>query len=217
MSRTVMIVDDQPLFAQGLAMILETQGDLEVIGTPSDGREALAQIEEKRPDAVFLDLRMGTVSGLDVLAALRRANDATPVIVLTTLRQEHAVYESLRLGAAAFLTKDAEPQMLLTTLDKVLDGDTAVGAPELRRLMADHGSAPAGSVSVLPELTQRERTVFLLCARGLDNQAIAENECVGIATVKSQVSAILRKLGLTSRVQIPIYAYEHHIVEPRAS
>jgi DNA-binding NarL/FixJ family response regulator len=107
--------------------------------------------------------------------------------------------------------------MLLTTLDKVLDGDTAVGAPELRRLMADHGSAPAGSVSVLPELTQRERTVFLLCARGLDNHAIAENECVGIATVKSQVSAILRKLGLTSRVQIPIYAYEHHIVEPRAS
>jgi DNA-binding NarL/FixJ family response regulator len=83
--------------------------------------------------------------------------------------------------------------------------------------MADHGSVPAGSVSVLPELTQRERTVFLLCARGLDNQAIAENECVGIATVKSQVSAILRKLGLTSRVQIPIYAYEHHIVEPRAS
>ncbi|MGO3140584.1 MAG: response regulator [Galactobacter sp.] len=216
MSPSVMIVDDQPLFSQGVAMILEIQEGFRVVGTPTSGVDGLQAIAENRPDVVLLDLRMAGMAGLDVLAQLRRDGDQTPVVVLTTLRQEHAVYESLRLGAAAFLTKDVQPDLLVTTLQRVVEGDRAVGAPELRKLMSKHGSGRAAPVTVLPELTERERTVFLLCARGLDNREIAEHECVSVRTVKTQVSAILRKLGLTSRVQIAIYAYEHRIVEPRA-
>ncbi|RKW70458.1 response regulator [Galactobacter caseinivorans] len=210
----ILVVDDQPLFAQGLTLVLNAQAHVEVVGQASNGTEALELIAELRPDAVLLDLRMPGMSGLQVLARLREGGDLTPVVVLTTLRHERAVYEALHRGAAAFLTKDAPPALLLETLGRVLDGDTAVGAPELRRVLEKHGADLPLPAPLLPELTERERAVFLLCARGLSNQEIAESEYVTLATVKSQVSAILRKLGLASRVQLAVYAYENHITRP---
>lgn len=210
----LLVVDDQPLFAQGIRLVLDSQEHLEVLDVAANGPEALATIEEARPDLVLLDLRMPGMSGLEVLQRLRERGDHTPVVVLTTLRHERAVYEALRRGAAAFLTKDVRPDLLLRTVERVLDGDTAVGAPELRDVLSRHGQELPPPEVPVPELTERERAVFLLCARGLSNQEVAEHEHVSLATVKTQVSAILRKLNLSSRVQMAVYAYENHITRP---
>jgi DNA-binding NarL/FixJ family response regulator len=208
----VLVVDDQPLFSQGLSMVLEARPEFSVVGPAATGQEALDLVASERPDAILLDLRMPGMSGLEVLARLRAGGDHTPVVVLTTLRHGQAVYEAMHRGAAAFLTKDAPPALLVSALERVLDGDLAVGAPELREVLERHGADLPLPEHILPELTERERAVFLLCARGLSNAEIAEGECVSLATVKTQVSSILRKLGLSSRVQLAVYAYENHIV-----
>ncbi|GGC83269.1 DNA-binding response regulator [Tersicoccus solisilvae] len=214
--RRVLVVDDQPLFASGIALVIDAAEGLEVVAEVGSGQDALDVIVTGVADVVLLDLRMPGMSGLAVLRRLRDAGDSTPVVVLTTLRHERAVYEALRSGAAAFLTKDAAPVLLLETIRRVLDGDRAVGAPELRDVLVRHGDAspPARSEALLPELTERERVVYVLCARGLTNAEIAAGEHVSVATVKSQVAAVLRKLGLASRVQLAIHAYENGVVRP---
>lgn len=210
----VLVVDDQPLFSRGIGLVLKAQPDLEVVGPAAGGHEALALLSTGGADLVLLDLRMPGMSGLEVIERLRERGDDTPVVVLTTLRHERAVYEALHRGAAAFLTKDADPELLLTTVRRVLDGDVAVGAPELATLLRRHGEDVPHLGRMLPELSEREHAVFLLCAQGLSNREIAARECVSVATVKTQVSAILRKLQLSSRVQLAVYAYENHVLRP---
>lgn len=213
----VLVVDDQPLIADGLARILNANAGTRAVGVITEGGPVVDEVGRLHPDLVLLDLRMPRPHGLDVLALLAREHPEVPVIVLTTIRREQAVYEALRLGASAYLTKDAPPALLIDTIRRVHAGDRAVGAPELEQLLARHGAVAQGALEpVLPELTPREREVFLLCARGLTNQQIAETAYVSEATVKSHVAAILRKLGLASRVQLAIYAYEHGILRPGA-
>lgn len=212
----VLIVDDQALFAQGLGLVLNAQEHLSVLPHAVSGHEALVRIPAERPDVVLLDLRMPGLGGIEVLRQLRVMADPTPVIVLTTLRLERALYEALQAGAVAFVTKDVEPQLLIETIDRVLAGDTAVGAPELHELLGRHGGGAPSPAQSLPELTDSERAVFLLCARGLTNAQIAQAQFVTIATVKSHIAAILRKLRLENRVQVTIYAYENGLTRPLA-
>lgn len=214
MTSRILVADDQELFAQGISMILTAQPDLEVLSPAHSGEEALRRIAEDRPDVVLLDLRMPGLNGLEVLERHRAEGLPGSVIVLTTLRVERAVYTALRLGAAAYLTKDAPPAQLLDTIRRVLDGDATIGAPELDAILEGYGDAALVPASAVAELSERERTVMLWCARGLDNAEIAQREQVSVATVKSQLSAVLRKLGLQSRVQIAIYAYERGIIRP---
>lgn len=213
----VAVVDDQRLFSSGMAMLIEAQPDLVCVGTALNGQQAIALVEQEHPDVILMDLRMPVINGLEAtrLILAQSAPDGPPrIIALTTIRKDEAVYSALAAGASAFLTKDADPEIVLATIRAAHAGTpfpTEGSAVELVREFAapDTRPAPAG---VLDELTGREREIFQLVAQGLSNAEIADGEFVSEATVKSHVRSVLAKLGLRSRIQVVIFAYEHALV-----
>lgn len=205
MTLRVLIVDDQQLFAAGLAMLIDAQPDMHVVALAIDGIDGIERSTALQPDVVLLDLRMPRLDGL---AALPRIVDAAPraaVIVLTTIRSEPAVAASLRAGADGFLTKDATPERVLDMIRRAASGEQTLGAAEVSRVIEPERATPKPAPAVL---TPREQVVYLLCAKGLTNAEIAAAEHVSENTVKTQVRAILQKLELRSRVQIAIHAFE---------
>lgn len=210
----VAVVDDQRLFSSGMAMLIEAQPDLLSVGTALNGQQAIALVEQESPDVILMDLRMPVINGLE---ATRLILDQAPpegpprIIALTTIRRDEAVYSALAAGACAFLTKDAEPEIVLATIRAAHAGTpfpTEGSAVDLVREFAAPAADPAPD-DPLAELTGREREIFGLVARGLSNAEIARGQFVTEATVKSHVRALLQKLGLRSRIQVVIYAYEN--------
>lgn len=212
----VMVVDDQPLFASGLAMLIDAQPDMECAGTAGDGAEAVELAAELRPDVVLMDLRMPGVNGIEatsLILAAGKADEPPRVIALTTLRQDAVVVQALAAGASAFLTKDATPAQVLGTVRAVHEGTVVPELAATLALVADLGGPVADTrASALEALSPREREVFLLVARGLTNAEIAESEFVSMATVKTHIAAILRKLGLRSRVQVVVHAHRNGLL-----
>lgn len=217
----VAVVDDQRLFSSGMAMLLEAQPDLVCVGTALDGQAALELVEREAPDVVLMDLRMPVMSGLDATRRILRQAplDGSPrVIALTTIRKDEAVYAALAAGAYAFLTKDAEPDVVLGTIRAAAAGAPAPTEEEAIRLvqeLAAAGVVPQRGDDALAGLTARERETFLLVARGLSNAEIARDQYVTEATVKSHVRAVLSKLGLRGRIQVVVFAYEHGLAGER--
>ncbi|WP_258071752.1 response regulator [Clavibacter michiganensis] len=207
----VAVVDDQPLFAQGLRMQIDATDDLVCVGIAGDGRDGIDLVRREAPDVVLMDLRMPVLDGLAATAAVRDCGAEAPrVIVLTTLRDDQAVRAAARAGAAAFLTKDARPEVLLATVRAAAAGEVTGDTEDLLR---DFGAAPPQpDVDVLAVLTPRERETFLLVARGLTNVQIAEASFVAASTVKTHVQAVLAKLGLRSRLQVVVFAHERGLV-----
>lgn len=213
----VLVVDDQPLFASGIAMLIDAQADMECIGTAVDGRAAVDSARALKPDIVLMDLRMPQMNGVDAtreVLASGRADEPPKIIVLTTLRRDDVVTQALAAGASAFLTKDATPDQVLGTIRLVHAGSAIPDLAETLALVASTaGTAPQPRPQeTLDALSPREREVFLLVARGLSNAEIAEAAWVTEATVKTHVAAILRKLELRSRVQMVIFAHRNQIV-----
>jgi DNA-binding NarL/FixJ family response regulator len=214
---TVAVVDDQPLFASGLRMLIEAQPDLRCVGTAVDGREALALVERERPDVVLMDLRMPVMNGLEATARILEgvsADDLPRVVALTTIQRDEAVFGALKAGAYAFLTKDATPDEVLTTIRAAWAGDpvpTAAAALDVVHEFAVP-TTPAPRVDPLESLSPREREMFTLVARGLSNIEIAGEAYLSEATVKSHVRSVLQKLGMRNRVQIVVFAYENGLV-----
>jgi DNA-binding NarL/FixJ family response regulator len=213
----VAVVDDQRLFASGMRMLVDAQPDMLCVGVALDGDAAVALVDETEPDVLLLDLRMPGTNGFETMERVfrDRALDAPPrVVVLTTLRRDDAVLAALRAGAAAFLTKDATPDVVLGTIRAVHAGAPAPTAEEAVALLAELGT-PAFETQrdeTLDVLSAREREVFLLVARGLTNQEITEALFISDATVKSHVRAVFAKLGLRGRVQAVVLAYERGLV-----
>jgi DNA-binding NarL/FixJ family response regulator len=207
----VAVVDDQPLFAQGLRMQIDATDDLVCVGIAGTGRDGIDLVRREAPDVVLMDLRMPVLDGLAATAAVRGAGAESPrVIVLTTLRDDQAVHAAARAGAAAFLTKDARPEVLLATVRAAAAGDVTGDTDDLLR---DFGApAQQPDVDVLHVLTPRERETFLLVARGLTNIQIAEASFVSASTVKTHVQAVLAKLGLRSRLQVVVFAHERGLL-----
>ena len=219
----IALVDDQDLFVYGMRMLVESQSDLELIGTAADGEGAVELVVAERPDVVLMDIRM---PGLNGIAATRRILEAAPyadetgprprIVMLTTFRQDEAVLQAMHNGASAYVTKDATPEMLLDTIRAVHAGD----APAMPVGRIARGAAPTTEPSELPPrpdlaiaaLSPREREIFLLAAKGLRNSEIAAAAFVSEATVKTHVRNVLAKLELTSRAQIVVFAYEHRLV-----
>ncbi|WP_426516875.1 response regulator [Diaminobutyricibacter sp. McL0618] len=217
----VAIVDDQPLFAAGMQMLIEAQTDLESVGTATNGHEALALVDRVQPDIVLMDLRMPVLNGIEAtrLILAGRGSAETPrVIVLTTIQKDEAVYSALRAGASAFLTKDATPADVLTTIRATHSGQPTVTDGAAVGLVREFGSLKAArSPDVLHErLSPREHEVMLAVANGLTNSEIAAAAHLSEATVKSHVRAVLSKLDLRSRVHIVIYAYESGLIAARS-
>lgn len=220
----IVVVDDQPLFVHGLSMLVESQDDLQLVGTAADGAEALAVVTATAPDVVLMDIRMPAMSGLEATSRIRNSTSGVPearpqVVMLTTFGQREAVLRSMRSGAAAFLTKDATPEEVLETIRSVHRGDAM--PDRLMRLLEDavhegaDGAAKTGRGArdgLLATLTPREREILLLAAKGLRNSEIAASAFVSEATVKTHISRILAKLGLRSRAQVIVLAHENGLV-----
>jgi DNA-binding NarL/FixJ family response regulator len=208
----VALVDDQALFRAGIAMLIGSQPDLEVVGEAGDGADVLGLVEDTRPDVVLMDVRMSVVDGVTATRGLVAAyGDTAPkVLVLTTFDHDEAAASAIEAGASGFVLKGAEPEFLLAAVRAVAAGSQVVAAGATRALWERFRSRPVRAPG--PEydsLTEREREILLRAAQGLSNAEIAEVEVLAEGTVKTHVSRILAKLGLRNRVQLVVYAYEH--------
>ena len=213
MTRTV-VADDQEMVRDGLAAILDTEPDLEVVGTAADGAEAVEVTRRARPDVVVMDVRMPVMDGIEATRVITTAGLAR-VLVLTTFDLDDYVYQAVRAGASGFLLKDAPRERLADAIRSVARGDMLVDPVVTRRLVERFAVSRArGTDPRLGVLTARERDVLVEIGRGHSNTEIAARLYVGEATVKTHVSALLRKLGLRDRVQAVIVAYETGLVSP---
>jgi DNA-binding NarL/FixJ family response regulator len=213
----VLIADDQPLMRAGFRAVLEATGEIEVVAEAADGIEAVAAARATRPDVILMDIRMPRLDGLGAIRQLPTQR----VLVMTTFGLDEYIVESLRAGASGFLTKDVRAADLVHAVKVVAAGDallTPAVTRQLLDLVARRLPAPVGrSPEELAELTDREREVFELLARGMSNSEIAAALVVGEATVKTHVSNVLMKLGLRDRVQAVVLAYETGLIQPGGS
>ena len=216
----VLIADDQALVRSGFRMILESRDDLAVVGEAGDGEQAIRLATQTRPDVVLMDVRMPGLDGVAATARLTAAPDAPKVIILTTYDLEEPLYAALRAGASGFLLKDVRPVDLAEAIRVVAGGDALLAPTATRRLLDRFlvtDVTPAASAGSLERLTGREREVLALLARGASNAEIADRLTVTEATVKTHVSAILRKLEVRDRVQAVVLAYDLGLVRARPS
>ena len=211
----VLIADDQALVRGGLAMILEAQPDMDVVGMAADGVQAVALALELAPEIVLMDVRMPEMDGVE---ATRRilADPAvtTKVVMLTTFDLDEYIYAALVAGASGFLLKDTRPEMLADAVRMVAGGEALLAPTVLRRLVDQHTSAaiPADSAR-LSALTERELEVLQLIGRGSSNREISQLLWVAETTVKTHVTHIFRKLALRDRAQAVVLAYETGLVK----
>lgn len=229
----VVVVDDQAVIRAGLRMIVDHEPDLTVVGEAGNGLEAIAVAHELRPDVVLMDVRMPEVDGIEATRRLLSSSgderdriDRPPaILVLTTFEDDEYVFGALRAGASGFLLKDAGPDAVVDAIRAVARGEALVDPAVTRRLVerwaaledeavATHpASAPAAPVAADElGLTDREREILVGLARGWSNRELATELIVSEATVKTHVSNLLTKLGVRSRVQAVILAYERGIV-----
>ena len=215
----VVVVDDQEVVRSGFAALLETQADLEVVGTAGDGAEAVDLCREQGPDVALMDVRMPSMDGLEATRrVVAEPDNGTRVLMLTTFDLDEYVYEALAAGASGFLLKDATAEALFEAVRVVARGDALLAPSVTRRLIGEFARLrPATPLQPdrLRELTPREAEVLRLIAEGLSNGEIAERLVVSEETVKSHVSRVLTKLGLRDRTQAVVVAYESGLVAPR--
>lgn len=205
----VLIVDDQALFRGGIRMLVESQADMTCVGEAADGAQAVRLAEEQQPDVVLMDVRMPVLDGIAATARIVAARPQSRVVVLTTFDLDEAAARAIRAGASGFILKDAEPELVLASIRTVHAGNEVVAASATRALFKAFGAQRRQAPSAFSELTEREREIFALAAKGLSNTEIARTEFVSEATVKTHISRILTKLGLRDRVQLVVFAYEH--------
>lgn len=211
----VLLVDDQAMIRSGLRLILEAEGDIEVVAEAGDGVEAVRLARREGPDVILMDVRMPVMDGIAATREITSTNDIK-VIVLTTFDVDDYVYGALRAGASGFLLKDAEGDQLVDAIRIVSAGNALIAPSVTRRLISEFAQRPeAQTVRGLDELTAREIEVLGLVARGLSNAEIAEALFVSETTVKTHVSHVLTKLGLRDRVQAVVAAYESGLVTPQ--
>jgi DNA-binding NarL/FixJ family response regulator len=211
----VLIADDHALVRTGFRMILERAPDMAVVGEAGDGEQAVALTLDVVPDVVLMDVRMPDVDGVEAARRICAGAPGVRVLILTTFDLDEYVYAALRAGASGFLLKDALAPDLLAAIRVVARGDAVVAPSVTRRLLERHvgiGAPPAAPVGWPDALTEREREVLALVARGLSNTEIADRLYVSEGTVKTHVSRILAKLALRDRVQAVVYAYECGLV-----
>ena len=209
----VALADDQELVRTGFRMILESEGDITVVGEAEDGSHAYEIVRRDRPDVVLMDVRMPVLDGIAATRRIVAAGLPTRVLVLTTFDLDEVVFEALRAGAAGFLLKTGPADDLVRAVRVVAAGDSLLSPSVTRRLVEEFARRPSGAPpAALGDLTPRELDVLRLVARGLSNAEIATELFVEASTVKSHVASILAKLGVRDRVQAVVAAYESGLV-----
>lgn len=213
---SVVVADDQELVRNGLRLMLEARG-ITVLAEAGNGREAIEAARLHRPDVLVMDIRMPVLDGIAATREIAQSQSPTRVLILTTYDLDQYVYGALKAGAAGFMLKASPPDRLAAAVDVVAAGESLL-APELtQRLIAEYVDRPppAGEVpEPVQALTEREREVLILIARGLSNDEIAATLVVSGATVKTHVRNVLMKLSLRDRVQAVVLAYESGVIRP---
>ncbi len=228
MTVRVLVVDDQRIVREGLALLLRTTPGIELVGAAENGREALDLVRELQPEVVLMDLRMPELDGVEATRAIRAAHPAVQVIVLTTYSDDESVFAALHAGARGYLTKDAEAAELARAIQRVHEGKAMLDSDVQARLL-DHlgtgraadthvASPPAPTPGLVPpwpdDLTSREVEVLALIAEGLSNAEIADRLVVSEATVKTHINRLFAKTGVRDRAQAVRYAYRHGLASP---
>jgi DNA-binding NarL/FixJ family response regulator len=214
---SVLLADDQALVRGGFKLILDAQDDLEVVGEADDGRTAIERARELRPDVVLMDVRMPVLDGIAATRTVVGEQLAGQVLVLTTFDEDRIVYDALAAGASGFLLKTAPPAQLVDAVRTISTGEALLAPTVTRRLIEEYVRRPPPGDAVherLADLTEREREVLALIARGLSNGEIAATLVVSGATVKTHINRIFGKLDLRDRVSAVVLAYETGLVRP---
>lgn len=211
----VLVADDQSMVRAGLRLILESQPDIEVVGEAADGEEALVAVRRDRPELVLMDIRMPRLDGIAATRKLIEQDPTIRVLVVTTFDADQNVFEALRAGASGFILKDSSPEQLVAAVRLIAAGDALLAPARTRRLIeAQVRPQPSVDTALVGTLTDREREVLVLMARGLDNGQIAAELFVSEATIRTHVGHVLSKLDARSRVQAVVVAYESGLVRP---
>ncbi|MBX6385041.1 MAG: response regulator transcription factor [Microbispora sp.] len=217
----VLLVDDQALIRAGFRALLDAEEGVEVVGEAGDGREGLELAVRHVPDIALVDIQMPVMDGIETTR--RIASDprlaATRVVILTNYGLDRYVFDALRAGASGFLLKDTDPVELLQAIRVAARGDALLSPAVTRTLISEYVSRPPEAVptAALDALTNREREVVALVARGLTNEEIAAHMVISPFTAKTHVSRAMTKLGARDRAQLVVFAYESGLVIPRGS
>lgn len=213
----VLLVDDQDLFRAGLRVILDSQADIEVVGEAGDGLKAIERVDSLVPDVVLMDIHMPKMDGVEATRQIFSATRSSQrrgtvrVIVLTTFNLDDRAAQAIRLGASGFLLKTCTPAQLHDAVRTVHAGNAVISPSDLVCLLDMEFTQPRSAPKEMNRLTDKEREVMNLVARGLSNAEIAGEIFAGESTVKTHVGSVLRKLGLRDRVQIVVFAHEHRL------
>lgn len=218
MTIRILLIDDHTLFRSGVRALLQRQPDFDVVDDAADGIEGIKRAKQHRPDVVLLDLNMPGLSGIETLQLLQQDLPDTAVIMLTVSEDVDELTRALREGACGYLLKNMEADALATMIRRAAEGESVIAESMTQRLIAQmrapvraENTAPPASLeprgsSASPELTPRERDIVRILARGASNKDIARELELAESTVKIHVRNVLRKLNLSSRVQIAIHA-----------
>ncbi|NJL20032.1 MAG: response regulator transcription factor [Leptolyngbyaceae cyanobacterium SM1_3_5] len=200
----ILLADDHPILREGLALILDNQSDMSVVGQASNGREAVEQFEQLHPDVTLMDLRMPEMGGVEALTTIRAQDAAACIILLTTYDGDEDIYRGLRAGAKSYLLKDASTQEILTAIRQVCTGRNHI-SPAVGVRLAERAQ--------MPELSESEQQILCYVATGRSNQEIAAALGIAESTVKFHVNNILSKLGVENRTQAAIAALKRGIAK----
>jgi DNA-binding NarL/FixJ family response regulator len=209
----LLIADDHPLVRQGLRAVFDAEGDIDVIGEASDGRQALALAQELLPDVVLMDIKMGDWDGVTATRRVRMAVPSTKVVVLTNYDEDELVFAAIRAGASGYLLKEVRGRQLASAVRTVAEGYTLVYPSVAQRVLDEFAwqrqqAASADADNILADLTAREREILALIAKGRSNKEIGGQLGIGERTVKTHVSNIFAKLQLSDRTQAAIFFHK---------
>lgn len=207
MKRTrILLVDDHPLLRKGMLQLLELDPGFEAVGEAGNGEQALQLARQQQPDLILLDLNMAGMGGVETLESLRAAGIRARIVVLTVSDSDEDVVAALRAGADGYLLKDMEPEDLMASLHRIIEGKLVISEQLIPLLARALGRSDAHTEPDPTSLTGREREILRLIARGLSNKMIARKLSITEGTIKVHVKNLLKKLGLRSRVQAAVWA-----------
>ena len=211
----VILADDHNLFRKMLFHLLSDEDDIEVIGEASTGKEALDQCKEKNPDILILDINMQNIDSLEAIRLLHEENNNIKVIILTAIEDDDYIFKFIREGATAYLLKDTTPQEMLKTIRAAYYGESLIQAKVMKKILNEFCKLseqkekkvqPITNSKALDSLTEREKEVLSLIAKGMNNKEIASSLVISEATVKTHVANLMNKLEKRDRVELVLYA-----------